>query len=214
MTETKRPAWEWVLAWLLLPAFLLDVSVRRLASWLALSIAVELVVLVVLLFGLEIRFSPWWGVLGAVLLADLVGWIIRFQYIGPLFDFVTHGVTALGRAGERSAASLEQLKSTRERVRDDLAADGEEVEPLKRVAQDKGSIPLASARSRFDVGAKPGAEPVGDLDEALGGAKGTAPPPKKHRPPAQDGETGEDESATSRLLRAKKRAQREREENK
>ena len=42
-TESKRAAWAWVLAWLLLPVFLLDVAVRRLASSLAFSIALELV---------------------------------------------------------------------------------------------------------------------------------------------------------------------------
>lgn len=212
-TEAKHPAWEWVLAWLLLPAFLLDVSVRRLASWLALSIAVELVLLVVLLFGLGIRFGPWWGILGAVLLAELVGWVMRFQYIGPLFDFFTHGVRVLGPAGERSAAALEQLRTTRERVRDDLTETAQDGEPLRRIGQDAGPIPLATARRRYDVSDKQTVEPAGDLDEMLGGARTTAPPPKKRRPPAPDGASGEDESATSRLLRAKKRAQREREEN-
>ena len=138
-TVATRPAWEWVLAWLLFPAFLLDVSVRRLASWLALSIAVEIVVLVVLLFGLEIRYGTWWGILGAVLLAELIGWTIRFRYIGPFFDSLTHGVTALAHAGERSAASLDQLKPTRDRVREGLKGDdGESRGYRTREAQTSG----------------------------------------------------------------------------
>ena len=208
-TKAKRPAWEWVLAWLLLPVFLLDVAVRRLASWLALSIAVELVVLVVLLFGLDIRYAPWWGVLGAFVLAELIGWTIRFRYIGPLFDFMTHGVTALAQAGDRSAASLDHLKTTRDRVREDLDVD--ERGDLKRIAQDAEALPPTTARRRFDVGDREGAKPAADLDEALGGAKQAEPPVEKQRPPAPAGET-EPEDATSRLLRAKRRVRRDMED--
>ncbi|MFQ5591284.1 MAG: hypothetical protein ACE5HE_08995, partial [Phycisphaerae bacterium] len=106
-TKARRPAWEWLLGWLLLPTFLLDVAVRRLASWLALSIAVEVVVLTVLLFGFGLAYGPWWGIVGAFVLAELVGWTIRSRYIGPLFDSLTHGVTALSHAGMRSTMSLE-----------------------------------------------------------------------------------------------------------
>ena len=67
--------------WLILPMFLLDVSVRRLASWLALSIAVEIRVLAVLLFGLDMRYG--WGVVGAIVLAELIGWTIRFPVHPP-----------------------------------------------------------------------------------------------------------------------------------
>ncbi|MHC4698274.1 MAG: hypothetical protein ACYTFA_16200, partial [Planctomycetota bacterium] len=211
-TEAKRPAWEWVLGWLLLPAFLLDVAVRRLASWLALSVAVELVVLTVLLFGLGVAYGPrtttsisWWGILGAFALAELIGWTIRIRYIGPLFDFLTHGVTALSHAGDRSAASLDQLKSTREQVRDELSP-GED-EGLKRIAQEPGPMPTAAPGARYDVGDEQAAEPIGDLHEALGGAKAAEPPIEKRRPPAPAGKPGEEdqEETTSRLLREKKR---------
>ncbi|MCH8854240.1 MAG: VWA domain-containing protein, partial [Planctomycetes bacterium] len=43
-TRSYQPAWEWVLAWLVLPIFLLDVAFRRLASMVAVSIFVEVVV--------------------------------------------------------------------------------------------------------------------------------------------------------------------------
>jgi len=210
-TEAKRPAWEWMLAWLLLPAFLLDVAVRRLASWLALSIAVEMLILAVLLFGFGIAYGPWWGILGAFALAELIGWTIRFRYIGPLFDFVTHGVTALSKAGDRSAASLDQLKSTREQVREELRA--KEDEGLRRIAQDTGSIPLATPGARFDVGDKRGAAPAGDLGKALDGAEAAEPPAQKRPPaPAPRGEDGEQEETTSRLLRAKREARRKKKE--
>ena len=62
--------------------------------------------IMVLLFGLGVIYTHWWGVLGVFLLAEIVGWSIRFQYIGPLLDWLTHTVTALGRTGERSTASL------------------------------------------------------------------------------------------------------------
>jgi uncharacterized membrane protein/Mg-chelatase subunit ChlD len=199
--KARQPTWDWVLAWLLLPLFLTDVAVRRLASWLALSIAIEIVLLVVLLFGAGLAYGPWWGVLGAFALAELVGWAIRFRSIGPLFDFITHTVVALGQAGERSTAALEKLKTVREKARDGLdtgeAADGvatAEAEPLSP----------SVARRRFDVGEEAAQRPSGDLIDALGGAKASSPPAEPR--PAAEADTAED--ATARLLRAKKRAKR------
>ncbi len=208
-TESKRPAWEWVLAWLLLPAFLLDVAVRRLASWLAFSIAVEVVVLVVLLFGLDLLHAGWWGVFGAFLLAEVIGWIIRFRYMGPLFEFLTHTVTALGHTGERSSAALEQLRTTRDKVRDELGADTRTVDR----ASSGGVIPIppATARRRYDVGDEEADKPLGDLKQALGGAQPDGPQLSGLSAKDKAG-TAEDESPTSRLLRAKRRTQRDEKE--
>jgi len=204
-TEARKAAWEWVLAWLLLPAFLLDVSVRRLASWLALSIAVEIVVLVVLLFGLDVRYGSWWGILGSVCLAELIGWTIRFRYIGPFFDFLTHGVTALAHTGERSSASLDQLKSTRDRVREDLKGD-ESTESYRTTVEEP--FVSSDARRRYDVGDDQAQRPAGDLKSTLGGAKADEKYVDKRRRPASagdaDGEPAED--MTQRLLRAKRKA--------
>ena len=204
-SEAKRPAWAWVLAWLFLPAFLLDVAVRRLANWLAISIAVEIVVLAVLLFGMDIRFGPWWGIAGAIILAELIGWTIRFRYIGPLFDFVTHGATALAHAGERSTASLEQLKSARDRARDDR--DEQPLEGLKRIDEKVEPRSERVAKRRFDAGDVSADKPAGDLGDALGGAKSIDPssPQSSTKKPAGDKDDQSDESTTSRLLRARKR---------
>ena len=212
-TEARRDAWAWILAWLLLPAFLLDVSVRRLASWLALSIAAEILVLVVLLFGLDLIHGSWWALVGTLILAELIGWTIRFQYIGPLFDFMTHSVTALSKTGERSQVALEQLKGTRAKLRGDMTAEvADEGEPLKRVAQYTGTIPLSTARRRFHVGDENGQEPVTDLDEALGGAQATeAIRDEADTPPDRD-MAGEQETSMERLLRARKQAKRKRNE--
>ena len=201
----RRPAWAWVLAWLFLPLFLLDVAVRRLASWLLLSIAVEVVILVVLLFGFEIVYRPWWSVLGAFLFAELVGWAIRFRYIGVIFRALTHSVTVLEQAGERSADALGKLKGTRERVRGGLQMQGGDGQDGRREPAD--AVAREVARRKFEAGKKEAAAAV-DLHEALGGAK-TAKPvvPKPATRPAGSGES-EDETTTSRLLRAKKRAQR------
>ncbi len=199
-TEARRPAWEWVVAWLLLPAFLLDVAIRRLASWLAVSIAIELVILVVLLFGLDMRYSAW-GIGQSIIIAEIVGWIVRFRYIKPLFDFMTHPVTALSHAGERSEASLEQLKTTRDRVRDDFEPKLDD--SLTRLPQDDEPIERGASRRRYDTGEGDGAKP-GDLHTALGGAK-TISTSAEYTADKGDG-TGEDEeSATERLLRAKRR---------
>jgi hypothetical protein len=205
---SKRPAWYWVLAWLFLPLFLLDVAVRRLASWLLLSIAVEVVILVVLLFGFELIYATWWGRLGAVLFAELVGWAIRFRYIGLIYRGLTHSVTVLEQAGDRSAVALDKLKGTRDRVRGGLqaAADGDG-QPMRREAAEK--LAREMARRKFDLGEKAPA-PVADLHEALGGAK-TAKPvaPKPAGRPAQAGPESEEESTTSRLLKAKQRTKKD-----
>lgn len=198
--EAKRPVWHWVLAWVVLPLFLLDVAVRRLASWVALSIAVEVVVLVVLLWGCDLRFG--WGILGAVLLAELVGWTIRFRSIGAIFEFLTHGVTALAQTGERSTASLQQLKGTRERVRDQMKE--EKGDRLFRLDEDQGTSAPPSSKRRFDAGEPTGGAPAGDLGESLGGAKKDAPPPPERKPSGKDAESDTD-ATTSRLLRSKRR---------
>ena len=207
--SAKRPAWEWVLGWLVIPAFLLDVAVRRLASWLALSIAVEVVVVTVLLFGLRIAYGPWWGIVGALVLAELVGWTIRFRYIGPLFELVTHTVGALGQTGDRSAVALGKLKSLRTRLQEDL--HGQRPQQPERAGEDAGPIPLATSERRFDVGDGKALEPAGDLLQTLGDATGTERPKDQGVPsvPEESAGKAEQEAATSRLLRAKRRARKD-----
>ena len=215
-TVSKRSLWDWTVAWLLLPLFLLDVAARRLASWLAFSICVEVVLLAFLLFGLQIVYHSWWGVLGCILLAEAVGWAIRFRSIGPLINFVTHTVTALGHAGERSQTALEQLKSTRDRVQSTRTAAGTHETPAEPVVPPAEPIAPADAKTRFDVGDKAATTPAGDLQAQLGGAK-TEPAfeEKRRRPaPSGKGDEAEREETTSRLLRAKRRAQERREDDK
>ncbi|MFH0981313.1 MAG: VWA domain-containing protein [Planctomycetota bacterium] len=214
-TVSKRSLWDWTVAWLLLPLFLLDVATRRLASWLAFSICVEVVLLAFLLFGLDIIYRSGWGIVGSLLLAEVVGWSIRFRTIGPLFNFITHSVTALSQAGERSEAALEQLKSTRERVQSTLTAPGAPGSPGEPITPTTEPVPLADAKARFDVGDKAAAAPARDLHDQLGGAKVEPAFEEKRRRPAPSGtgDQAELEETTSRLLRAKRRAQEKREEN-
>ena len=201
----RRPVWVWVLSWLLLPLFLLDVASRRLASWLALSVVVEVLLLVFLLFGLELRYAPAWGVFGAFLLAEAVGWAMRFRYIGPLFEYLTHSVTALAQAGERSASSLERLKGKREDVREGLkGGDRASIEPPPEPIQ-----PRARARRKFDVGDARGRELVGDLSESLGGAATSDSVMDRPAQPGDKPTDGADETTTSRLLRAKRKKRKE-----
>ena len=216
-TEAKRPVWEWVLSWLLLPLFLFDVAVRRLASWLALSIAVEVLVIVVLLFGAGIWYGPWWGHLGVFVLAEMIGWTIRFQSIKPLFEFMTHGVTVLAQAGDRSAASLAQLKTTRDAVREGMTADrSESVDPASAPPDDAGTISDAMRRRKYDAADRTDVSTAASLHEALGGASSAEGYKEKRRRPAAADKASEEETedATSRLLRAKRRARREMDDNK
>ena len=156
----------------------------------------------VVLFGLNVRYGGVGSILGAILFAELIGWTIRFRHIAPLFEFLTHGVTALAHAGDRSAVSLEKLKETRERVRGDLAA--KEAPPVDSGA-DSPSAPRRRAKRRYDVGEGGGAAPAGDLDEALGGAQADAGPTPARPPGAKDDQPEQTEGTTSRLLRAKRR---------
>jgi hypothetical protein len=169
-------------------------------------VAIELVVLFVLLFGLQVAHGPWWGILGALVLAELIGWTIRFRSIAPLFDFITHTVASLGQAGDRSAVALEKLKGARDRVREDTDGGVIGKPPASAPAEDT-PIPLEPARGKFDAVGEPADQPVGDLQEALGGAK-TPPTTKTPKPPTKGEEAADAEDATARLLRAKKRAQR------
>jgi uncharacterized membrane protein/Mg-chelatase subunit ChlD len=208
-SEARRSAWEWVLAWLLLPAFLLDVSVRRLASWLAWSIVVEAVLLVVLFFGFGIRYSPWWGILGAFLFAELVGWTIRVRYVGPMLDWLTHTAAALAQTGDRSTVALDRLKGARDRSREGLSSPPE---GLPGRAVERPPTSPDAARRRFDAGERK-VKASAELTESLGGAKAADSSRPKPRPAAPQEKT-DDESPTSRLLRAKKRAKKDADENK
>ena len=207
-TISRQPVWDWTLAWVLLPLFLLDVGVRRLASWLAFSILTEVVVLVFLLFGVGTAYTGFWGVLGTILLAELIGWSIRFRHIGPMIASITHTVTVLARAGERSTAALGQLKSTRDRVREERTAAGEPAAAPETPAPDRGA--------RFDPGQLAGRVSAEDLHEALGGAKTQPEYKERRRPPAGLGPEPPDQAAedvTSRLLRAKRRARKDMEQD-
>jgi uncharacterized membrane protein/Mg-chelatase subunit ChlD len=209
LVKAKEPVWSWMLAWLLLPLFLLDVGVRRLASGLAFSFVVEIVLVVVLLFGLKLIHGPWWGILGAILLGELVGWTIRFRSFVPMVNSLTHSVTALGQAGERSTASLGQLKDVRERVRDEQTEGRLGGATRVRGGDDASTVDRSR---RFDVGDEAAEAPVQDLQQALGAPEaGSQPEAKKRRAPApaDEGDPAADEDATSRLLRAKRRARRE-----
>ena len=63
---------------MVLPLFLLDVAMRRLASWLAFSICVELIVDVFMLWGMGMIYGSVLGVLGVLLLGEVIG------LVGPL----------------------------------------------------------------------------------------------------------------------------------
>jgi hypothetical protein len=195
----RHDIWEDVLKWILLPLFLLDVAVRRLASWVAFSIFVEVILLAVLLFGLDYASGPFWGIVGVILLTHAIGWLIRWQSFIPMVEFFTHSVTALGRAGERSTVALDQLKSTRDRVRGEIKTPG-----TAHPGEPPEAAPDRSAK--FDVAGKKTDAPVKDMKQALGAADIAKEAPEQKRKPAQADKTGDDSDVTSRLLKAKRRA--------
>ncbi len=206
-TESRRPIWFNILAWLLLPAFLLDVAVRRLASTVALSVFIEIVFDIVMLFGLGfIYLGGLTSVLAVILVfvaGEVLGWSIRYRAIRPAIAHLTAPATALEGAGVSSATALEQLKDTRERARDSIVSAGTDPKPLEDVKGPQAAV--GDKRRRFDVGDKKAAEKAGDIRQALGAVPAEAP---KKKTDAQDHE-GENAATTSRLLEARKRAREE-----
>ncbi len=199
---SRQPVWRWVIQWLLLPLFLLDVAARRLASVAAMSIYVEIAIVA---FGFAIMYSAgalWWGYVGVVVFADLVGWMIRWRSIGPAIQFVTGGVSAL--AGQRSAEALSQLKDVREKVREELVARSAEGRKPATISLDAAADPKA----RFDAG-EPGDSDAGvDLTKAVGGADAVAlAEEEKAKKRTAAGKQPGQEDMTSRLMKAKRRAQ-------
>jgi uncharacterized membrane protein/Mg-chelatase subunit ChlD len=200
----RQPMWRWVVQWLLLPLFLLDVAARRLASTVATSIYVEVAVFVMALAATWQPGGSLPGLVFSLLLAELVGWAIRWQSIGPALAFLTASVRGLSRAGQRSAGSLSRLKDVRERIREEkTAAPGAEpIEPKR--PRTIALEPAATRGRKFDVGDQQGGRPAADLTESLGGARATGP---------DSGGTGKSAAGPAgggladRLKRAKQRAQ-------
>src|SRR5690606_11312783 len=135
--------WRWVIAWLLIPLFILDVAGRRLASAVAMSIYVEVAVLATGFASMYAAGARWWGYLGVILLAEIIGWSIRRRSIRPALAWITGSVYA--RTAESSQQALSQLKGVREKVREDLSA--EQRARRQTVALEPASSPTA----RFDV---------------------------------------------------------------
>jgi uncharacterized membrane protein len=208
---SRQPVWRWVVQWLLLPLFLLDVAARRLASALAMSIYVEAAFFAVAcatIFTAWPAHPPIWAFVMALVAAESVGWAIRRRSIGPAIQFITETVSS--HAGQRSAESLTQLKDVREKVRDDLtakpqAAMEERVGEDSQIPLEDSRIPLSTPdpKTRFEVDEETAGKPASDLTQALGGADPAAMAEAEARK-KREGQTGD---MTSRLLRAKKRAQ-------
>jgi len=199
---SRRPVWRDVIAWLLLPLFILDVASRRLASVVAMSLYVEIAVLVMAVGALHAAGAGWWGYLGALVLAEIVGWTIRYRSILPTIRFFTYGVRVMARVGQRSAGSLSQLKGVRRAVRDRMEAEADHAP-----AQAEPSEPAPDRTRRFDVGDQ-ATVPTGDVTETLGEAAVSEGTPAEHvrkAKPKTEREEGRDDM-TSRLREAKKRA--------
>jgi len=209
ISVSRQPIWRWVVQWILLPLFLLDVAGRRLASAVAMSIYVEASVLIftcALLY--TVKASPWSYVL-ALILAEAVGWTIRRRSIMPTIQFFTSTVTALSHAGTRSAQSLSQLKGVRSKVRDDL-----ETGRAEKIEKTTISLePAADPRARFDVGDEQAAQPAADVTKTLGEAAATKIEMEQRKAAQKRSATGESDLA-ARLRKAKRRAQDEIQERK
>ncbi len=196
---TRRAIWNWLLAWFVLPLLLLDVGVRRLASAVAISVCVEVVILVWLLGAYEWYAHPS-RCLTALLLAEAVGWAIRWRSIPAVIDAVASELQGL-RSADAAVESVGRLKSLRETIREQMAARNAPA-PQKHdgSAHDTPSWPDVDQTSDANVGR---------LSEALGGP-GTlddvAKPRRRATPHPQD-ET-ESEPPLSRLLQTKARLRR------
>lgn len=218
ITLSRQSIWRPMVIWILLPLFLLDVAGRRLASALAMSIYAEATVLAVLVGLCITAHAPWWSYVGAMIFAELVGWTIRKDYVLPAIRFFTHSVWALGRAGQRSTESLAQLKTARDRVRGERLESQGAATPTRAAEADEGTIPLEPTpdrQARYDVGDEKAGEQAGDLTTAVGGARPDAFPAGGARPGGKaKGQAASQTELTSRLLKAKRRAQQDMEAKK
>lgn len=196
---SRQPAWRWVVQWLLLPLFLLDVAGRRLASSLVLSLYVEMALLVMLSAALFSTRSPPWSYALALVAAESVGWSIRWRYILPSIEYLASAGLSRRAAEAGAGRALGQLKTVRERLLDDMRRSKRR---QARTTSPGDASP--DPRARFEVSDARAAEPAGDLTEAVGGATGeeaaTGGESSSHQ-------TTDNSDRTARLLRAKKRAQ-------
>lgn len=217
---SRQPMWRWVVAWVLLPLFILDVAGRRLASVLAMSVYVEVAVFVFMMAVLCTAHGPYHWEMGheyvtvlkqvliSLLIAEIVGWSIRRRAIRPTVEYLTAGARYLTRTSQRSKESLTQLKDVSERVRQELQSTTPPPEAIRRKDDKQDTSPLEPApspKTRFDMGESAGG-PAGDLSETLGSAAATKQqaPDQKQADSTQQGPT---EDLASRLRKAKRRAQ-------
>jgi uncharacterized membrane protein len=215
--RSRRPVWEWLLTWIILPLFLLDVAVRRLASILALSVMIEVLLAVVLLFGVGFAYQGVLDVAGVLVLCEIIGWSIRYRSIRPTIEFFTHPVVALARAGDRSRVSLDQLKTKREEILGQMSQPPVEthIPGRRRISPSGMSEHQANAAARFDLGEPQAGTRAGNLHAALGGAQTVGSDQAAGAKQAKVGDKDADEGQrTSKLFEAKRRAQQEMEARK
>ncbi|NLX21916.1 MAG: VWA domain-containing protein [Phycisphaerae bacterium] len=115
--ESRRPIWHLILAWFVLPLFILDVAARRLVSSLALSLYVELALLA-MLWGVCILVSAGIaGYLAALIVAECVGWALRYRSLRSILDYLVSPVSASVASATQSAAALrESARQVRENL--------------------------------------------------------------------------------------------------
>ncbi|MCL2330693.1 MAG: hypothetical protein FWC56_05275, partial [Phycisphaerae bacterium] len=204
----RQPMWRFVLQWLLLPLFLLDVASRRLASTVAMSVYVEAAVFVMALATL---YRPDGSLISAILwsliIAECVGWAIRWRTIGPMLAFFTVGVRSMAGIGQRGVQSLSQLKDVHEKTREEITKPA--ISREKIAMPSPKMTPLESPKTqrgrKFDVGDERAAQSSGDLSSSLGGAKKESPGAGGRADGQSNASAGS--SLSDRLRKAKQRAQ-------
>jgi Mg-chelatase subunit ChlD len=110
---TRRPIWQWVIAWGLVPLFLLDVAVRRLASTVALSVYVELTVLALLIGLCHLTEAGAAGYVLAFVLAEAIGWAMRRSVLKAALGYL---LTPAVAAGAAPVEALGRLRRSREQL--------------------------------------------------------------------------------------------------
>ncbi len=199
----RMPIWSWIVGWWVIPLLLTDVATRRLASTVAISLVLEALVLIWLL-GAAGLWASGWGWCAAILIAEAIGWAVRWRSIPRVIEAVTSELRGL-RTSEAAEQSVTRLKTVREKIREELAER----------ATTPASEQAADATTRFDAGQTDHA-PVGDLDQLMGGAGSLGSADDASTASDKAGQTTEGqqgESTTSRLLRAKRRAKTDRPED-
>ncbi|HOJ54614.1 MAG TPA: VWA domain-containing protein [Phycisphaerae bacterium] len=127
--HSRTPIWKWMLACCLLPLFLTDVAVRRLASVPALSFYAEAGVLTMLIGLAWLTEAGAAGYVASFVLAEAVGWPLRWRW----FRSAVHDYLSFGPVPVPSTGAMAVLHESKKRAHEDRTVSHSERRSSRQV---------------------------------------------------------------------------------